>query len=444
MQVTDSILDSGDDELIDDGDNLLEHYGEADVEDSNLLPRPQRSRRTVRVSTEGRLRAVPTTKVKWPLVTLESVPFKGISIKVSDTIELMTHDPERRFGDFLLVREIVENVSTGEINFHGLVLRRTRYFGGALPLKINEVCLMIQEDEGDARDPFIQGLVEVSSGEVVRVRNLVFSSKNFPADSFRDIWPAELAAQNRDAVLDGGRLVCRYVWTERFQSAMVQPKREKANAVQGSARRVRSSEHKGGKFTFGSPAELFKTGNPAEEYRARGTHAIKKPLYTYGTGCCGAGGDAEGARLAGCRVVMAWDYNYDACKSFELNHPRARVYHMDVAEFLQLENGFIPQVIIYHLSLPCDTFSPNHTIAGKNDEANQATFLAAEQLLLQAKPIYHTNENTFGLVQRHPLFFKKLLQMIMNAGYDVRWRVVNFDDYGAPASRQRLIIFAAL
>lgn len=396
-------------------------------------------------SSKGRS-TIRNGPVEYPFSTLPKLPLdQWTSVQAGDVVELHPKDGFDH-GDFLLIRDIIENVQTGEKKLRGLRLRRTKYVGGALDRKLNEVFIKIEEDEDDDRDPFIQGAIEVPQQEVLRKRNLIFSADDFPVDSYREIWSPELAASERNTVRESARLVCRWVLVHTFESAAARTRTNpKPKATEGYLRRIESVECVNGVFIPGGPTPRPRqqTSTHGRNWRSRPQGAVKKAPYTYGTGCCGAGGDAEGARMAGLRVVYGWDHDHDACKSFKLNHPRASVYKCEAVAF-PIDPDLNLYVDIMHLSLPCCYFSPAHTIEGKDDDANIATFLAAKRILTDTRPIIHTQENTFGLFSHHPEYFATLLWMITSSGYNVRWKVVQFKDYGLPASRKRLIIIASL
>jgi len=438
-------LSLGDGDAFDEANNpLLAHFEDSIDDETNVKedeleviledPIQQSSEANTKASNASFSRNRP---IKWPYQTLPKLPLNGVSVKPGDTVELKPDIEEQ--GDFLYIQHMIENVNTGDITLRGLRLRRTKFLGGVLDRKLNELCIVIQEDEDDDRDPFIQGAIEVSRHDIVRLRTLVFSEKEFPEDSWREFWALDAAKEDLRKVRDGARLVCRWVWIEKFENAA---RRRNLKANEGFLRRLESTECVDGKLHH---SNLGKAYEPRGTRSSRSWHStVRKAAHTYGTGFGGGGGDAEGARLAGAFVVYAWDHDPDSCESFRRAHPKAAVFQRDAASFaLDPPNGESPRVTILHLSCPCDYFSPNHTCEGKNDDANTAIFMATTELLREARPIIHTQENTYGLFQRHPYYFNKLLSMITSVGYNVRWKVVNFCDYGLAANRQRLIIFAS-
>lgn len=380
--------------------------------------------------------------VVYPFQTLDVCPQQSWYLRTGDTVELHPEEyssessPNRKsLGDFIYVQKIIENIENGQKYLRGLRLRRTRYVNG-LDNKLNEVCLVLQEDEDDLRDVFTQGAVEIPLDQVLRPRNLIFSDKDFPQDSFRETLIATQAQPNPE-IQDRERLVCRWVFIETFESTT---KRKTFKERAECLRRLVTQECTGGNFI-----NCMSNKMPASHYttNSRGANrpGVKRAKYTYGSGFCGAGGDALGAKWAGFDVRYGFDSNCSVCESFRSNFPDTTVFCCQAADFPPM--GFDPKVHILHLSFPCKYFSPNHTREGKNDEANTTVIFNLKQLLLKAKPLYHTQENTFGLQNRHKLWLNSMLNMIIEAGYNVRWKVFNFIDFGLSAQRKRLIIFAA-
>src|SRR5205814_2839287 len=145
-----------------------------------------------------------------------------------------------------------------------------------------------------------------------------------------------------------------------FESAT---NRRRLKASTRSLRRLIARECTGDSFV-----NCMSNKEPASRQETN-THAANRPgvkrgKYTYGSGFCGAGGDALGAKRAGLDVHYGWDSSRSACETFRRNFPRAAVFCCQATDFPP--EGFDPIVDILHLSFPCQYFSPNHTHDGKN------------------------------------------------------------------------------
>ena len=66
-------------------------------------------------------------------------------------------------------------------------------------------------------------------------------------------------------------------------------------------------------------------------------------------------------------------------------------------------------------------------------------------ILKKLKPRVATLEQTFGLAtyEEHKNNFFLLMNDIIEAGYNLRYKIVNMSEYGLPQQRKRLLIIAA-
>lgn len=164
--------------------------------------------------------------------------------------------------------------------------------------------------------------------------------------------------------------------------------------------------------------------------------------YTFGDGFCGAGGVSCGAQAAGLHIKWAFDKSENAAATYRLNFPMVECENSDIFSFLTNDEGFI-RVDVTHGSPPCQTWSPAHTIAGPNDDANSACIFSCGDLIRKAKPRVHTMEETSGLCERHKETFFGVIRDFIDIGYSVRWAVLKCMDYGVPQIRKRLVVIAS-
>lgn len=85
------------------------------------------------------------------------------------------------------------------------------------------------------------------------------------------------------------------------------------------------------------------------------------------------------------------------------------------------------------------------TRSGPNDQANFEALYAVGGILLKLKPRIATLEQTFGLLsyEEHRQAFKLFLNQVINAGYDIRYKIENLLMHGLPQARKRLLMIAA-
>ena len=85
------------------------------------------------------------------------------------------------------------------------------------------------------------------------------------------------------------------------------------------------------------------------------------------------------------------------------------------------------------------------TREGQNDQANYEALWTVGPILELVKPRVFTIEQTYGLMTKtkHNREFRNLLNMILNAGYDVRYKLEDLSVLGVPQRRKRLLMIGA-
>lgn len=151
----------------------------------------------------------------------------------------------------------------------------------------------------------------------------------------------------------------------------------------------------------------------------------------------GAGGMDIGFINAGFEIIWANDFFEDAVNSYRKNIGR----HMIHGDITKISSDDIPDgadVIIG--GFPCQGFSVANTKRSMEDQRN---FLYKEMLRIieDKQPKFFVAENVKGLLSMEK---GKVIEMIVNdfseLGYDVEYHIVNAAEYGAPQTRERLVI----
>jgi DNA (cytosine-5)-methyltransferase 1 len=161
----------------------------------------------------------------------------------------------------------------------------------------------------------------------------------------------------------------------------------------------------------------------------------------------GGGGSIRGAQMAGLEVIFGTDMDQICCETLRHNFASCEVYQMPVHEFATMQDPLRKLIVdILHTSFPCQPYSPlnTHRDGGKNFDQNIDAMLSAPELVKQTRPRIFTSENTFGILHsKSKKYFNKLVRMLIDLRFSVRWQIVLFQDFGLPQKRQRLIIIAA-
>ncbi|KAF8534225.1 S-adenosyl-L-methionine-dependent methyltransferase, partial [Trichophaea hybrida] len=313
-------------------------------------------------------------------------------------------------GTFIRIRSIVERITAEgqDVLLRGPRFKRCKYFNGLLPPKLNEVAMYRKEDN-------------VSVSCICRLRILILTNASFPAHN-------DVKGRTKAAVENEGKLVCRWEVSIPTSSATM-------FMSSGILRRLREDE----------ADSMFRVSDRLLQNVWRGSTvcaSTSSGRYTFGDAFCGGGGMACGARAAGFINSWGFDHDLDACNTYSKNFPDAQVYPAPVDLFLTALAGKELQVDVVHLSPPCQPHSVAHTIAGKDDENNEAAGLCITTCLEKIIPRFATFEQAFGLVYRLD-WFRAAVSGFIAAGFSVQWDILHCVQYGVPQTRRRLFMIAS-
>ena len=394
---------------------------------------------------------VPVPKLGVPCEQRELESYnhiQGMVFRQGVTVELKY--PEPGGMAFLRVLSVVQSFSPdgrNEIKLQGWPYLRARSLRGELPCKLNEVVLLSRMDSGSKAPWEHQSVIEISINEVKTIRELRMTNAPFPEHRFD---PEVYENLGKCWMECNGPLVCRYrreAWyTARSDRprewALVRLTEEEADSRYRWEDRTLLNRWRGGKVPGGShPSGLV--FDLEKDVANDQPHLQPGQRYTAGDIFAGAGGASRGIERAGLHLLYSLDHWEPAASSLRLNFPKTDVYECDVTDFIK-DPTIRYTTDILHLSPPCQFWSPAHTVAGKNDEANIDVLFSCEHLIKKLRPRLFTVEQTFGIVHsRFSEYFATLIHGFTCSGYSVRWKVVVLANYGVPQSRKRLIMIGS-
>lgn len=154
----------------------------------------------------------------------------------------------------------------------------------------------------------------------------------------------------------------------------------------------------------------------------------------------GAGGISEGFRLAGFRPVAASDVDPDACATYQLNFPDARVVHGDIrkasvaSELLEACQG-VDMVVG---GPPCQAFSQVRNHVRIIDDPRNSLYKEFVHIVSEVLPRAFLMENVTGIDQ---MGFREQIaaDLELSGEYSVTPQVIDAADVGVPQTRKRLI-----
>lgn len=161
----------------------------------------------------------------------------------------------------------------------------------------------------------------------------------------------------------------------------------------------------------------------------------------------GIGGQSQGLKDAGFKVVASVEINQDAIKSYKLNHPKTKIFNQDIRTINI--NEVLAELDEENLDLlagcpPCQGFSSIRRLNRQSSVRDDRNRLILEYLrfVKELRPKTIMLENVPGLVNYY--LFKEMVKQIKDLGYFVNFEVVNVKDYGVPQRRKRLILVGSL
>ena len=360
-------------------------------------------------------------------------------------------------GDFLRIDSVLQAMTT-EVFLQGRRFRRTTRLGGIVTGRPNEVCWI----EERFQDGFSTA-EDVPLGHVVRLRQLRLTNRAYRDLSIRNTmaWPPTNKLYRREGIL-----FCRIKYEVTYTSHAQKLRARSFSFVEKCIRGLYSAEVDGEYWEDPADLRAARRGAPASpvERLRRSvstvtlvgddqapaqdttTRDLDPKEFTFGDCFCGGGGMSCGAKLAGLAVKWGLDFDRQAIRTYQLNFEGAFCENTSVDHFLN-PNIFPSDqyyVDVLHMSPPCQSFSPAQVVKPEDFEDKQVVILAVNDLVKKVNPRIITMEETFGLL--HPVnreFFNSVVNSLVDQGYSVRWKIMNFGEYGVPQKRRRLVLIAS-
>jgi DNA (cytosine-5)-methyltransferase 1 len=417
-----------------------------------------------------------------PIVAVGSeIELHGLPVQLGNKVKTLRkgmcvelREPNGRFrASFFRIATIIETVNGTKLRGH--YYTRTRNLRGLLPRQVNEVVLishLLRNDSKNHHDWNRQSMDDIVPQQVLRIRQLKVTNDIYPVhnNSGNTYWDAHGNPAGKDFTEVNGPLVCRW----QYIMVYITEKKDKAkewvlrritaeNADEGLSipDEVNLFTWRAGKIPGGDVDSKGKQTTPTIELqdddeekcvvdrtqtsssgsnaRARMSPASKND-YSAGDAFCGAGGASRGIQQAGAKLIFAIDHWNKCAKTYRENFPKAQMHESDIFDFYT-DAGNAYRVDFLHLSPPCQVYSPAHTRPGKNDEINEAALFACGHVVHKVRPRVFTIEQTFGILQdRFRPQFDTLIGAFTTYGYSVRWKIVQFRNWGLCQNRRRVII----
>ena len=154
----------------------------------------------------------------------------------------------------------------------------------------------------------------------------------------------------------------------------------------------------------------------------------------------GCGGLDLGFELAGFEIPVANEFDPTIFETFKANHPKTHLIESDVRQLTKKDiipyaTGDVDGIIG---GPPCQSWSEAGSLKGIED-ARGKLFFDYIRILKEFKPKFFLAENVSGmLANRHNKAVTNIVNMLKNAGYNVKFALLNAKDYGVAEERKRV------
>ena len=151
----------------------------------------------------------------------------------------------------------------------------------------------------------------------------------------------------------------------------------------------------------------------------------------------GCGGLDLGFEKAGFDVAWANEYDSSIHATYRLNHPKTQLCTLDIRE---IRANDIPDRDGIIGGPPCQSWSLGGKSLGIEDDRGKLVYDYI-RIVQDKKPKFFIMENVPGMVTpRHFDAFNEFLNLFRNAGYVVKYELMNAADFQIPQERLRVII----
>lgn len=162
---------------------------------------------------------------------------------------------------------------------------------------------------------------------------------------------------------------------------------------------------------------------------------------------CGPGGFATGFEWAGFETVLGMDIHAPSLKTFEVNHPNAKVMLGDIREFSSdALKAMVPENIdVLSAGVPCEGFSMANRNRTKFTDERNFLFVEFLRMAEAIKPKVLLVENVANFARHDDGFFGREVEAGMKAlGYNTTSTILNASDFGVPQRRRRVMFIGIL
>lgn len=176
--------------------------------------------------------------------------------------------------------------------------------------------------------------------------------------------------------------------------------------------------------------------------------AAEKEVFRLGELFCGAGGIACGALAAssadGSKTIEhAWanDFDPDACATYAKNVCGGDASTVTCGDVRDLDLSSLAPIDAFAYGFPCNSFSAVGERRGLDDDRFGRLYSYGVEVLKRFRPKWFFAENVSGIRSAGAgAHFRAILDDLAGAGYVLTTHLYEFEKYGVPQARHRMIV----
>jgi len=177
------------------------------------------------------------------------------------------------------------------------------------------------------------------------------------------------------------------------------------------------------------------------------TRMSRTTAFTHVDLFCGPGGFATGFEWAGFSTLFGMDIHAPSLRTFEANHPKARVLLGDIRELStnELRTTVSQGVDVLSAGVPCEGFSMANRNRTKFTDERNFLFVEFLRMAEAIRPRVLLVENVANFARHDDGFFGREVEAGMSElGYRTTSTVLNACDFGVPQRRRRVMFIGVL
>lgn len=166
----------------------------------------------------------------------------------------------------------------------------------------------------------------------------------------------------------------------------------------------------------------------------------KKKQYNFIEVCAGAGGLSLGFIKTGFVPILLNDNNKYCCETLKINHPETMILNSSFTE-INFDKYMNKDLDVLMGGVPCQSFSQAGKRKGLDDKRGNL-IIEFTKVLFKLMPKFFLIENVKGLLTHNKGETLKKVLNILNKDhlYNIKYKVLNSNNYNVPQKRERLII----